>query len=968
MLLRKRQAALFLAGIAMLASSGLARGAAEASILGSWNAKGSAPASATVAPPPEATLTFSRNGDAVSGVMRAGGNEYALFDVREADGNVSFTVVIPGTPYLSLRYAGTLKGNTLNLASADEGQGQFALTAEREGPAPAPSAATAAIEQKPAVQPAAPRAATARPPTPPPEQRQASAPPPPATPPAAPAAPAAAGQAIQGSYITRLLNQLPAPSPAPAAQPPAPPAASPPPPVMRGAPVPPTAPIMQGAPVPPTPAPVMSGVPVPGQPPAQVATLEPPKPPAPPPAPKPSFELAGEWKGQQASPGSGAPVDVTLAFTDARGTMRVGKEEWPLFDVKGTGDELSFTLVIPGTPYVTIHYRGTVVSNDLMLASLDEGQGIFTLNGHRDGAPASVETKSALRVAETATPVARSPTPPVAEPPAPVAPKPAASVSETPAPAAAKPAPSIAAASAPDVPAPAPVVASAPAPVPTAPQPRPAPASENTTAVPAPVAAAPAQQVASATPAPARTQQASTTAPVQTPAPPPDLAASASATSPANAPEATLLQRTPPRAVPPAISATPPAVASLAPLPVPAIQPQPAAPAAPNVPKSFARPPLSALPEKLPLPALADVTPNANVFKTPPMGWASRGKLGTLIDADIVRQAADTLNENGLKAVGYTLIEVDDGWQGERDITGTIKGNDNFPDMKGLVDYVHGRGLRFGLFASAAPLSCGGFEGSYGHEAEDAKTFAAWGVDYVIYDWCGAEKIYSTQAEQQAAYQKMGAALKASGRDIAFGVSQNGMFNVATWAPKTGANLWRTAEELSDSWKSVSEVGFARDGKGAGPNGWSDPGLIQFGNGGMTADEYRTQLNLWTVFAAPMMIGSDTRRMARDVIAGLANQEVIAVDQDPVGAPGKRVTQAGQTEVWARTLADGSVAVGFFNHGDSSAPVAVSWDQLGLMGPRQVRDLWWHQNIGMANNNYVVFLAPHASMLLKFGR
>jgi alpha-galactosidase len=903
MLLPKRQAALFLASVAMLLSAALARGAAETSLLGTWSAKESVPAGATVVLPRQARLIFSRNGNTLSGVMRAEGSEYALFDIEEAQGNVSFTLFIPGKPDFSLRYAGTLKGNTLNLASADSGQGRVTLTAEREGPAPA-------------------------------QQRQASAPPP-TTSPAAPAAPPVVGQAIQGSYITRLLNQLPAPPPAPAAQPPAPPPASAPAP-PAAAPVPRAAPVMQGAPVPPVAAPVMRGPPVPAQPPAQVATLEPPKPPPPPAPPKPSYELAGEWKGQQTSPGSGATVDATLAFTDARGTMRIGKEEWPLFDVAGSGDELSFTLVMPGTPYVTIHYRGTVMGNDMRLASLDEGQGVFTLNGHRDGATVPIETEPAPRVAEATTPVAPTPPAPVAEAPPPIEPKPAPSI-------VAAPAPTPATAD--------PTVASAPAPVPTAPQPKPAPAPENTTPV-APVAATPPQQVASATPSPTRTQPTSTTAPV----PPP-----------ASAAETTLLQRTLPSAAP-ALATTPPAVASLAPAPV--IQPPPAPPAAPvlNVPKSLARPPLSTLPEKLPLPAVADVTPNANVFKTPPMGWASRGKLGTLIDADIIRQAADTLNESGLKAAGYRLVEVDDGWQGERDISGAINGNDNFPDMKGLVDYVHGRGLKFGLFASAAPLSCGGFEGSYGHEAEDAKTFAAWGVDYVIYDWCGAEKIYPTQAEQQAAYQKMGAALKASGRDIAFGLSQNGTTNVATWAPRTGANLWRTAEDLSDSWKSVSDVGFTRDGKSAGPNGWNDPGLIQFGSGAMSADEYRTQFNLWTLLAAPLMIGSDTRRMARDVTAALANPEVIAVDQDAMGAPGKRVTQAGQTEVWARTLADGSLAVGFFNRGDSSAPVAVSWDQLGLMGPRQVRDLWWHQDIGTANNNYVVFLAPHASLLLKFGR
>src|SRR5262249_21342768 len=178
--------------------------------------------------------------------------------------------------------------------------------------------------------------------------------------------------------------------------------------------------------------------------------------------------------------------------------------------------------------------------------------------------------------------------------------------------------------------------------------------------------------------------------------------------------------------------------------------------------------------------------------------------------------------------------------------------------------------------------------------------------------------------------------LKAGGRDIAFGVSQRAASNIATWAPKTGANLWRAGDDVADSWKSVAEIGFAQVGKGtAGPGSWSDPGLIQSGNTGMTTDEYRSQLNLWAMLGAPMMLGSDVRMLARDTVTVLTNQELIAVDQDAKGVPAKRVAQAGQTEVWSRTLADGSLAVGFFNRSDSSTPVAVSWEQLGLDGPRQ---------------------------------
>jgi alpha-galactosidase len=374
-------------------------------------------------------------------------------------------------------------------------------------------------------------------------------------------------------------------------------------------------------------------------------------------------------------------------------------------------------------------------------------------------------------------------------------------------------------------------------------------------------------------------------------------------------------------------------------------------------------------PPKLLLPALRDVPP-ANVAKTPLMGWASRQKLGTDIDDEAIRQAADGLDETHLREAGYVYLEVDEGWQGARDGNGALHGSTKFPDMKALGDYIHAKGLKFGLQTSAAPKSCNGFEGSYGHENEDATTFAAWGVDYLVYDWCGAEAIYPSQAEQQAAYQKMGQALRASGRDIVFGINQNGAFNIAQWASKTGANLWRNTRDIEDSWQSMTEAGFGQNGTEvfAGPSRWNDPGLIQIGNGAMTPDEYRFQLNLWAVLAAPLMLGNEVRIMTRDTLALLTNAEVIAVDQDPLGRQGKRVAQNGETEVWARPLADGSMAVGFFNRSSQSAAVAVSWQQLGIEGPRRARDLWWHQDLGAQNGRYAVFLTPHTSLLLRMSR
>jgi alpha-galactosidase len=349
------------------------------------------------------------------------------------------------------------------------------------------------------------------------------------------------------------------------------------------------------------------------------------------------------------------------------------------------------------------------------------------------------------------------------------------------------------------------------------------------------------------------------------------------------------------------------------------------------------------------------------------MGWASREKLGTDIEDDVIRQAAEGLDEAGLRTAGYVTVEIDDGWQGMRDGNGTLRGNEKFPDMKALGDYIHSKGLKFGLQTSAAAKSCNGFEGSLGHEAQDAQTFASWGVDYLIYDMCGADGTYGTQAEQQAAFEKMAAALRASGRGIALVISQNGAFDVAQWGAKTGANLWRTGRDIEPNWQSITEAGFSQNGKEAfaGPGHWNDPGLLQTGNGAMTPDEYRTQLNLWAVLAAPFMLGNDVRIMTRETVSALTNAEVIAIDQDPLGKQAKRVSQSGATEVWARPLADGSTAAAFFNRGDQSAAVAVSWQQLGIDGPRRVRDVWWHQNLGTANERYVVFLTPHTSLLLR---
>ena len=345
------------------------------------------------------------------------------------------------------------------------------------------------------------------------------------------------------------------------------------------------------------------------------------------------------------------------------------------------------------------------------------------------------------------------------------------------------------------------------------------------------------------------------------------------------------------------------------------------------------------------LPVLRDLSPN-DLAPTPLMGWSSRQKLGSRTDDATIRQAVEGLVESGLNLLGYVYVEIGDGWQGARDAQGVLHPNERFPDMKALGDFIHAQGLKFGLTASAAYKSCNGMEGSYGHEEEDARTFAEWGVDYVVHEWCGAETLHPTEPEMRAVFQKMGEALRASGRDIVYGISQKGQFNVGQWAPRTGANLWRTGNELEENWASVATAGFGQNGKefAAGPGAWNDPGLLQIGNTGMSADASRMQMNLWTVLSAPLMLGNDVRIMTRETVALLSNREVIAVNQDKLGRQGKRIVQPGDTQVWAKPLADGSVAVAFFNTGTRTTAVAVNWDQLGSSGPQLARDLWWREN------------------------
>jgi len=240
-------------------------------------------------------------------------------------------------------------------------------------------------------------------------------------------------------------------------------------------------------------------------------------------------------------------------------------------------------------------------------------------------------------------------------------------------------------------------------------------------------------------------------------------------------------------------------------------------------------------PAKVEAPALLDL-PDNGLARTPPMGWNSWNHFAEKVDDRGVRQAADAMVSSGMAAAGYTYINIDDTWEAGRDAQGNILANLKFPDMKALADYVHSKGLKLGIYSSPGPLTCGGYAGSYLHEEQDARTYAAWGVDYLKYDWCSAGRIY-TDADLRAIYQKMGAALASSGRPIVFSLCEYGTADVWTWGPKVGGNLWRTTGDISDNWKSMSKIGFdqGRLAPFAGPGHWNDPDMLEVGNGGMTA-------------------------------------------------------------------------------------------------------------------------------------
>jgi alpha-galactosidase len=374
-------------------------------------------------------------------------------------------------------------------------------------------------------------------------------------------------------------------------------------------------------------------------------------------------------------------------------------------------------------------------------------------------------------------------------------------------------------------------------------------------------------------------------------------------------------------------------------------------------------------PEALSLPTLRDLPANGLAL-TPPMGWNSWNHFNDLVDDRVVRETIDALVASGMADAGYVYVNLDDTWEGGRDSQGNIVPNKKFPDMRALADYAHHKGLKLGIYSSPGPVTCGGYVGSYGHEEQDARTFAAWGIDYLKYDWCSCARVY-TDAQMRPVFQKMGEALRRCGRPMVFSICGYGngtLGQLWTWAPRVTGNLWRTTGDIRDNWKRMCEIGFGqgRFAPFAGPGHWNDPDMLEVGNGGMSATEYRTHFSLWCLLAAPLIAGNDLRTMSAETRDILTNREVIAVDQDSLGRQGTRLLARGTVEIWAKPLQERALALGLFNRGEEEATVSLTWAEAGLSNPpSSVRDLWRHSDIAPAADGLSASVPAHGVLLVN---
>jgi alpha-galactosidase len=374
----------------------------------------------------------------------------------------------------------------------------------------------------------------------------------------------------------------------------------------------------------------------------------------------------------------------------------------------------------------------------------------------------------------------------------------------------------------------------------------------------------------------------------------------------------------------------------------------------------------------LSLPVIATAKKFEGLAPTPPMGWNSWNTFTTNINEKLVKEMAEALISSGMQEAGYEYIVLDDGWETKnRDPNGNLVPDPRkFPGgLKALGDYLHEKGFKFGIHNCAGTKTCAGYPGGRGHEYQDARSYASWGVDYLKYDWCE----HGT-ANAKETYKTMRDALYAAGRPVVLSLCEWGDNKPWLWAKDIG-HLWRTTGDITDcydcqevysmGWKVILERQVGLE-KHAGPDHWNDPDMLEVGNPGLTLAESRAHFSLWCILAAPLMAGNDVRKMSDEVRDILTNKEVIAIDQDPLGKQGYRLmTQPGK-EIWVKELSNKEWAICFFNTGDSPMPVRLNWSHIWILkGTYKVRDLWKKKDIGKTNKNIDFTVDSHDVALFK---
>lgn len=401
----------------------------------------------------------------------------------------------------------------------------------------------------------------------------------------------------------------------------------------------------------------------------------------------------------------------------------------------------------------------------------------------------------------------------------------------------------------------------------------------------------------------------------------------------------------------------------------------------------------------------------SRIALTPPMGWNSWNCFAQEVSADKVKRAVDAMIKSGLVNHGWTYINIDDFWQNHRDSkdqslrgkfrdeVGNIVPNSRFVDMKSLADYVHDRGLKIGLYSSPGPWTCGGCAGSYGYEKQDAQSYAKWEFDYLKYDWCSYGNVidglpendpykvsslsYQGGSELNTAmkpFKVMGEYLREQPRDIVFSVCQYGMSDVWKWGDSVNGTCWRTTNDITDTWTSVKNIVLDQDKSApyAKPGNWNDPDMLVVGHVGwgnphpskLKPDEQYLHISLWSLFSAPLLIGCDMETLDEFTLNLLTNDEVIEVNQDPLGKQATCVHTIGDLRIYVKELEDGSRAIGFCNFGLETVDLSFNeFDKLGLKGQFVVRDLWRQKDISNVNTQtgqLAIKVPVHGVLLYKF--